>query len=44
MESISRGEKIMSFPNIPSVSPEIKITSEEAVKLLLASIAFEELG
>lgn len=34
----------MSFPNIPSVSPEIKITSEEAIKLLLASIAFEELG
>lgn len=34
----------MSFPNIPSVSPEIKITAEEAAKLLLASIAFEELG
>jgi len=34
----------MSFPNIPSISPDINISVEEAVNLLLASIAFEELG
>ena len=34
----------MSFPNIPNVSPDIDITVEEAINLLLASIAFEELG
>lgn len=35
---------IMSFPSIPDVSPAIDITIEESVNLLLASIAFEELG
>lgn len=34
----------MTFPNIPNISPEININTEEAVNLLLASIAFEELG
>lgn len=34
----------MSFPNIPDVDASINITIEEAVNLLLASIAFEELG
>ena len=34
----------MSFPNIPNVSPAIDITIEEVMNLLLASIAFEELG
>lgn len=34
----------MSFPNIPDVNPDISITIEEAINLLLASIAFEELG
>lgn len=34
----------MSFPNIPPVSPAIEIDREDAINLLLASIAFEELG
>lgn len=34
----------MSFPNIPDVDATIDITLEQAVNLLLASIAFEELG
>lgn len=34
----------MSFPNIPDVDATIDITIEESVNLLLASIAFEELG
>ncbi|MDA8442987.1 MAG: hypothetical protein M0Z55_11510 [Peptococcaceae bacterium] len=34
----------MSFPTIPNINAEINITVEEAVNLLLASIAFEELG
>jgi hypothetical protein len=34
----------MSFPNIPNVTPTISISREEAINLLLASIAFEELG
>lgn len=34
----------MSFPNIPNVTPNISINSNDVVNLLLASIAFEELG
>lgn len=34
----------MSFPNIPNVTPSISLTREQVVNLLLASIAFEELG
>src|SRR4051794_36229881 len=34
----------MSFPNIPNVTPSIEITRQEVINLLLASIAFEELG
>ncbi|NRD79917.1 hypothetical protein HPT25_21515 [Bacillus sp. BRMEA1] len=34
----------MSFPNIPNVTPSISITSEDVLNLLLASVAFEELG
>jgi len=34
----------MSFPTIPDVSPAIDITREDAITLILASIAFEELG
>lgn len=34
----------MSYPNIPDVDATISITLEESVNLLLASIAFEELG
>lgn len=35
---------MMSFPNIPSISPIITVSRDEAINLLLASIAFEELG
>ena len=34
----------MSEPNIPNISPEISITRDDAINLLLASIAMEELG
>lgn len=34
----------MSFPNIPDVDASIDITREDSVNLLLASVAFEELG
>lgn len=34
----------MSFPNIPEVSPAIELCREEIINLLLASVAFEELG
>lgn len=34
----------MSFPNIPEVTPAINININDATNLLLASIAFEELG
>ncbi|MEG0777933.1 MAG: hypothetical protein RRY04_08125 [Oscillospiraceae bacterium] len=34
----------MSFPNIPNVDAKIDITIDDSKNLLLASIAFEELG
>jgi len=34
----------MSFPNIPNVTPTISINRDDVINLLLASIAFEELG
>ncbi|MGE5474201.1 MAG: hypothetical protein ACM3UU_08290 [Ignavibacteriales bacterium] len=34
----------MSFPNIPNVSPDIDVNRDQVINLLLASIAFEELG
>ncbi len=34
----------MTFPNIPDVSPAIDISRDQVINLLLASIAFEELG
>ena len=34
----------MSMPNIPNVAPLISLTKDNAIDLLLASIAFEELG
>jgi len=34
----------MSFPNIPDVDPNINLEREDMINLLLASIAFEELG
>lgn len=34
----------MSFPNIPNVTATININQGQVINLLLASIAFEELG
>ncbi|WP_025680504.1 hypothetical protein [Paenibacillus massiliensis] len=34
----------MSQPNIPNINPNITLTRDEAINLLLASIAMEELG
>ena len=34
----------MSFPTIPQITPTISIDRAQVVNLLLASIAFEELG
>jgi hypothetical protein len=34
----------MSFPNIPNVTPSSDINRDDVINLLLASIAFEELG
>jgi len=34
----------MSFPNIPNVTPNISVDRDDVINLLLASIAFEELG
>lgn len=34
----------MSFPNIPDVSLNLNVTTDKIANLLLASIAFEELG
>ena len=34
----------MSFPNIPNITPSMSLTRTDAINLLLASVAFEELG
>lgn len=34
----------MSMPNIDNINPEISLTIEEVINLLLASIALEEIG
>lgn len=34
----------MSFPTIPNVAPNISLSRNQVINLLLASIAFEELG
>jgi len=34
----------MSFPNIPDVHASVDLSAEDSVNLLLASVAFEELG
>lgn len=39
-----KGEVYMSMPTIPDIKPKIEITLEETIKLLLASIALEELS
>lgn len=42
--SDTKEESNLTFPNIPSVTPTISITRDDALNLLLSSIAFEELG
>ncbi len=39
-----KGECIMSQANIPNITPNISLTREESINLILASIALEELG
>lgn len=34
----------MSMPNIPDITPEITLTKQKVVNLLLTSVALEELG
>ncbi len=34
----------MSLPNIPDITPDIKLKRSEAINLLLASIAMEEIA
>ncbi|MFS0781696.1 hypothetical protein [Bacillus sp. 1P06AnD] len=34
----------MSLPNIPNITPEISLDREEAINLLLASVAMEEMA
>jgi hypothetical protein len=34
----------MSFPNVPNVEPKITVNDKDAARLLLLSIAFEELS
>lgn len=34
----------MSFPTIPNITPSISLSRTDVVNLLLASVAFEELG
>ncbi|HFK1410226.1 TPA: hypothetical protein ACGXKU_006546, partial [Bacillus cereus] len=34
----------MSQPNLPDITPDISLTREEAINLLLSSIAMQELG
>ncbi|MGQ3740392.1 hypothetical protein ACUBUI_32355, partial [Bacillus sp. Fil] len=34
----------MSQPNLPNITPNITLTRDDALNLLLSSIAFEELG
>ena|SRR5690625_4847740 len=34
----------MSLPNIPNITPEISLTREDSIVMLLASIAMEEMA
>ncbi|MED3080215.1 MULTISPECIES: hypothetical protein [Bacillus cereus group] len=34
----------MSLPNLPDITPDISLTREEVINLLLSSIAMEEIG
>ena len=38
------GNCIVSLPNIPNITPNISIDREDAINLLLASVAMEEIG
>src|SRR5690625_6968249 len=39
-----KGVEKVSQPNIPDIDPNISLTREDAINLLLTSIAMEELG
>ena len=39
-----KGRMKVSIPNIPDISPTIDLPRDKVINLLLASIAFEELG
>jgi hypothetical protein len=39
-----KDEYILSFPNIPNITPTISITTAQTIPLLLSSIALEELA
>src|SRR5690606_38906505 len=39
-----RRRKVLSLPNIPDITPSISLTREEAVNLILSSIAMQEMG
>jgi hypothetical protein len=39
-----KGGNVMSYPNIPNITPLISITTEQTIPLLLSSIALEELA
>lgn len=34
----------MSMPNIPNMNPQINISTEEALNMLIASVAMEDMG
>ncbi|MEM5611349.1 hypothetical protein AAHB63_16715 [Bacillus thuringiensis] len=34
----------MSLPNLPDITPDISLTRQEVINLLLSSIAMEEIG
>jgi len=39
-----KGEILMSFPNIPNITPLISVGTDQTIPLLLASIALEEMA
>jgi hypothetical protein len=42
--NFKKGRCCMSQPSIPNITPDISITRDDVINLLLASIAMEELG
>ena len=41
---LERMNRKMSFPTIPQINPTISLNRSQVINLLLASVAFEELG